>query len=67
MSLAVRLSPTLQAYGLTLEDISDRTPFSLETLQDIECDKYQAFRLSTLETLKNAIGCDISELLVEQP
>lgn len=67
MSLAVRLAPALEVRGLTLEDVAERTSFDLLTLKEVERGRYKAFRITTLEVLREAIGCEIGELFVERP
>lgn len=65
MGLAVHLAPALEARGLTLEDVAERTPFDLCTLEEVERGKYKSYRLSTLDTLRKAIGCEVGELFAE--
>lgn len=66
MSLKLALGPALEARGLSLKDLADRTHFDLETLEAIERGRYDKFRLSSLDALRCAIGCEVGELFTSE-
>ncbi len=66
MGLELRLGPALEARGLTLQDLSNRTPFDLPTLEAVERGEYRNYRITTLEALCNAIGCEVGGLFASK-
>ena len=66
MNLAFKISPALQSRGLDMKDVSERTLLSLEKHEGIESGRYKGYRISTIEMLCEAIGCEPGELFVWQ-
>lgn len=66
MHLTLKISPALRARELDVEDIAKRSPLTLEQLEGIENGRYKGYRISTIETLCEAIGCEPGELFIWQ-
>lgn len=64
MHLTLKISPALQARGLAVNDVAEKSPFTLEQLGKIESGRYKVYRISTIETLCEAIGCEPGELFI---
>lgn len=64
MNLTLRISPALQARGLDVKDMLGKTPLTLEQLEGIENGRYKGYRISTIEILCEAIGCEPGELFI---
>lgn len=66
MSLVLKISPALQARGLDVKHMERKTGLTMKQLEGIEQGIYKAYRLSTIEALCEAIGCEPGELFVRQ-
>lgn len=64
MNLALKISPTLRAGGLDIEDMVEKSPLALEQSEGIESGRYKVYRISAIEILCEAIGCEPGELLI---
>lgn len=64
MNLALKISPALRARGLDIEDMVEKSPLTLEQLEGIESGRYKRYRISTIEILCEAIGCEPGELFI---
>lgn len=51
MNLALKISPTLRAGGLDIEDMVEKSPLTLEQLEGIESGRFRIYRISAIEIL----------------
>ena len=61
------IKETAKKHGITITELSERLDISITALSTIINNQSGKTYISTLQRIANAIGCNISELLGEQP
>ena len=61
------IKETAKRYGISMTELAKRLNISITALSTIANNQSGKTYVSTLEKIANAIGCNISELLNEQP